>query len=375
MPANPRASVVVTCYNLGRFLPEAIDSVRRQTFSDFEIVVVDDGSTEPETADALRRVSGPDLRVVRTENRGLPAARNVGISLARGEYISCLDADDAFEPAWLELSVARLDSDPGVGFVSHWLELFGDETCQWTPERTDLAALIDQNVFNGAALFRRELVEILGGFDESMRNGCEDWEFWIRVMTAGYRGATIPAVLHRYRRRPDSMSRRMRTGDTWLQVYGGLLNKYPEARAEHLLDMLLRREWTIGKLCRAIDSVRQELSLNLEPALDQRKRELETARARQATEPPVDDTGAPLERTTDVDAATHDHDEELAGLRSQVFTLAEAYRALEQEREAARQHVEALHRSWSWRITAPGRRLYELLYLGRSPAAQARDGR
>ena len=244
---------------------------------------MDDGSTDPETADALRRVSGPDLRVVRTENRGLPAARNAGISLARGEYISCLDADDAFEPAWLELSVARLDGDPGVGFVSHWLELFGDETGQWTPERADLAALIDQNVFNGAALFRRELVEIVGGFDESMRNGCEDWEFWIRVMTAGYRGATIPAVLHRYRRRPDSMSRRMRTGDTWLHVYGGLLNKYPEARGEHLLDMLLRREWTIGRLCGAIDSVRQELSLNLEPALDQRRRELETARARLAT--------------------------------------------------------------------------------------------
>ena len=298
-----------------------------------------------------------------------------GISLARGEYISCLDADDAFEPAWLELSVARLDGDPGLGFVSHWLELFGDETGQWTPERADLAALIDQNVFNGAALFRRELVEILGGFDESMRNGCEDWEFWIRVMTAGYRGATIPAVLHRYRRRPDSMSRRMRTGDTWLHVYGGLLNKYPEARGEHLLDMLLRREWTIGRLCRAIDSVRQELSLNLEPALDQRRRELETARARLATGHLVDDTGAPLERTTDVDAAKRERDEELAGLRSQVRTLAEAYRALEQESEAARQHVEALHRSWSWRITAPCRRLYELLYLGRSPAAQARDGR
>ena len=136
-----------------------------------------------------------------------------------------------------------------------------------------------------------------------MRNGCEDWEFWIRVMTAGYRGATIPAVLHRYRQRQDSMSRRMRTGDTWFDVYGGLLNKYPEAREEHLLDMLLRREWTIGRLVRAIDAVRQELPLSLEPELEQRKRELETARARLA--------------------AKRERDEELADLKSQARTLAE----------------------------------------------------
>ena len=153
--------------------------------------------------------SGPNTAGCRRRETSAFASR-------AARYITCLDADDAFEPAWLELSVARLDGDPGLGFVSHWLELFGDETGQWTPERADLAALIDGRTSSTEpALFRRELVEILGGFDESMRNGCEDREFWIRVMTAGYRGATIPAVLHRYRRRPDSMSRRMRTSDTW----------------------------------------------------------------------------------------------------------------------------------------------------------------
>src|SRR5688572_2438899 len=107
--SNPRVSVIIPTFNLGRFLPEAIASVRQQTFRNFEIIVIDDGSSDPETADALRDATGPDLRVMRSENRGLSAARNLGITHARGELISSLDADDMFEPKWLQLAVARLE--------------------------------------------------------------------------------------------------------------------------------------------------------------------------------------------------------------------------------------------------------------------------
>ena len=283
--------------------------------------MVDDGSTEPDTEAALRAAAGTDVRVLHTDNRGLSAARNLGISHARGEYVSCLDADDRFELDWLERAVAHLDTNPNIAFVSHWLRAFGDEEWEWTPGRGDLAALLDQNVFNGAALFRRRLVDLVGGFDESMRAGCEDWEFWIRVMKAGHRGAIIPAVLYQYRRRPDSMSRTMNAADGWFELYGRLIETHADAYREHLLDLLLRREWSIARLCRGIDGVQQELSTVLEPALAERRRELDAARARLADR--------------------------------------QAYDALAAECAAAHGRIDALHRSWSWRITAPLRRIYD----------------
>ena len=76
--------------------------------------------------------------------------------------------------------MATLDARPDLSFVSHWLQTFGDEQWEWTPLRNDLGILLDYNVLNGAAMFRRTLVGDVGGFDESMREGCEDWEFWIR---------------------------------------------------------------------------------------------------------------------------------------------------------------------------------------------------
>ena len=333
MPSGPRVSVIIPCFNLGRYLPEAISSVRCQTFSDFEIVVVDDGSTDAETANVLASINGPGVQVVRSANLGLSAARNLGIREARGELISCLDADDLFEPGWLAAAVARLDADPGLAFVSHWLEAFGDEQGTWTPGRSDLAALLDQNVFNGAALFRRQLVDAVGGFDETMRDGCEDWEFWIRVVERGYRGAIIPAPLYRYRRRPDSMSRAMTGSDRWFSLFGELIDKHSSSYREHLLDLLLRREWTIARLCRGIDAVQEELPTVLEPAVRVRRRELEHARA----------------RLTEREAL-----EELAVLRTHAHHLETVNRALHQR-------IEGLQQSWSWRLTLPLRRMYEWL--------------
>jgi glycosyltransferase involved in cell wall biosynthesis len=344
---TPRVSVVIPCFNLGRYLPEAIASVRAQTYPDYEIIVVDDGSSDSETAEALKSATAPDLRVVRSENRGLSAARNLGISHARGELVSCLDADDTFDPRWLELAVARIDRDPDLAFVSHWLEAFGDEHGLWTPGRSDFGALLDQNVFNGAALFRRQLVDGVGGFDESMRDGCEDWEFWIRVVEAGHRGAIIPVPLYRYRRRPDSMSRAMTASDTWFGLFGEIIDKHSTSYREHLLDLLLRREWTIARLCRGIDAVSEELPTVLEPAVRMRRRELDTARARLAERQALEEI--PQIR------------QELEGLRAHARTLEVAHFALDQERRRAVEEAEALRQSWSWRLTSPLRRVYEWL--------------
>src|SRR6185436_1875524 len=116
---------------------------------------------------------------LRSDNHGLPAAKNLGIAQTTGPYVCTLDADDKLDPTFLDKSVRALDADPSVAFVSHWLRTFGDETQEWTPTRCDFPALLDVNTVNGAALVRRQALEAVGGFDESMRDGCEDWDFWI----------------------------------------------------------------------------------------------------------------------------------------------------------------------------------------------------
>ena len=106
--ASPSVSCIVTCFNLGAFLPETLASIRAQTFRDFEICVIDDGSTDPLTQSALRNL-GDDVQVVHSDHRGLPAARNLGVSRTSGEFICAVDADDLLAPTLLERSISRLD--------------------------------------------------------------------------------------------------------------------------------------------------------------------------------------------------------------------------------------------------------------------------
>jgi glycosyltransferase involved in cell wall biosynthesis len=318
-PARPPwVTVIVPCFNLGHYLVEALDSVLAQTWTDLEVVVVDDGSTEPATRRLLDSLQRPKTRVVRSDNRGLSAARNLGVRHSHGEYVCSVDADDRLEPTWIERGVAALDADPGLAFVSHWLDTFGDEQWEWKPTRCDLGMLLDTNTINGAAIVRRAVVEAVGGFDESMRGGCEDWEFWIRVTERGYRGAILPEILYHYRRRPGSMSREMHRAERYLEVYADIIRKHTDSYRRHLPDLVLRRERVIADLTSSIHAVEDELDTWLRPALAERQREVARCRAR-------------------LEQALAD-EERIQGLQDQ---------------------VRALHDSWSWRITAPLRRLYE----------------
>jgi glycosyltransferase involved in cell wall biosynthesis len=242
MGDSPKISVVLTCYNLGRYLDEAVDSVLAQTCQDFEIVVVDDGSTDRDTVDLLSDYRRPRTRVVHIENRGLPGARNEGIRQTAGPYVCTLDADDRLEKTYFEKAAAVLDRDPSVAFVSHWLRTFGDEEREWRPESADFPALLDMNSINGAALVRREALMAVGLFDETMRDGCEDWDLWISMVERGLQGVILPEVLFFYRRRPDSMSRVMMQGDTHVGLYRRLIEKHRASFETHLVELLLRRE-------------------------------------------------------------------------------------------------------------------------------------
>jgi glycosyltransferase involved in cell wall biosynthesis len=120
----PTVSVVVPCYNGGKFLDQLTASLARQTFRDFETVVVNDGSTDPLTLKKLAAL-GPEIRVVTQENRGLSAARNAGIAAASADIVLVLDCDDQLEPAYLFKALAALQADPAAGFAFTHIRLVG----------------------------------------------------------------------------------------------------------------------------------------------------------------------------------------------------------------------------------------------------------
>ncbi len=200
----PRASVVIPCYNAGPHLVEAADSVRAQTFAGWEMVIVDDGSTDPATHEALAACAAY-ARVIRTENRGLPSARNTGIAAARGQYILPLDADDRIAPTLLQEAVAVLDGRPEVGIVYCHAEFFGAQCGRWELPPFSIREMLLHNLIFASAVFRKADWQRVGGYKPSMKYGWEDWEFWLSLLELGRQVYCIPRPLFFYRRRPDSM--------------------------------------------------------------------------------------------------------------------------------------------------------------------------
>jgi glycosyltransferase involved in cell wall biosynthesis len=233
----PDVSVVITCYNLGRYLHEAIDSVLRQTLQSFEIVLVDDGSTDEFTGFYLDLLSAPRTRVIRTPNEGLPAARNAGIELARGRYICCLDADDRLMPAFLERAKLILDDAEEVGFVSCYYETFDSDHAVYRYDHCRFPELLVQNEAVGVSVFRRDAWRKVGGYCTGL-TAMQDWDFWIGMIERGYRGEVIPEILFEYRSRAGSMYTQTRKPENYSAIAGQIIERHQESFRKHFLDVL-----------------------------------------------------------------------------------------------------------------------------------------
>ena len=217
--SKPILSVIIPCYNYGRYIRETLQSLQSQTFRDFETIVVDDGSNEELTLRVLDDLPNEGIQVLRQEKLNVATALNLGISAARGRYVCRLDADDTIEPTYFEKCLCLLESNQGVAIAYSLVKTFGDENQIWLTEPFDLRLLLEYNHICAAAVFRRSVWEQVGGFDTAM-DGFEDWEFWVRLGKAGFRGKLIAETLFNYRR------------------HGTTLNIRSERRSGKLLDRI-----------------------------------------------------------------------------------------------------------------------------------------
>ncbi len=232
-------SVIIPCFNQGAFVDEALDSVLAQTFDDIEIIVVNDGSTDPLTVGALQALRRPRTRVVHTANQGLPAARNAGIRAAVGRYILPLDADDRIAPTYIEQAVRVLEARPDVGIVYCRAELFGDRRGEWgLPEYQFPDVLFSPRIF-AAALFRRADWEAVGGYSDEFRGGWEDYDFWLSLIERGCRVERLPEVLFHYRQAAGSMARGM-SDEYRSAAFGRLFARHRKLYADSMGGLLNR---------------------------------------------------------------------------------------------------------------------------------------
>ncbi|MGD1855611.1 MAG: glycosyltransferase family 2 protein [Leptolyngbyaceae cyanobacterium] len=205
MSKTPKVSVVIPVYNSMRYLPDTLDSVARQTLSDFEVILINDGSSDAVETWFDSNRQDARFRLVSQPNQGVSVARNTGISLARGEYIAFLDADDLWQPTKLEQQVQILDDDPETGLVYSWVACIDSESRltgrvrMHSHEGRVWPALIQYDFVEGTstAMVRQSCFAKVGCFDPSLLRN-QDWDMWLRIAKHySFRVVTAPLVYYR----------------------------------------------------------------------------------------------------------------------------------------------------------------------------------
>jgi len=233
-------SVVIPCYNSGQYLEDAVASVMSQTYSDWEIVIVDDGSTDKDTLAVLYALEArldPRIRVMRQPNAGPAVARNTAITCARGKYILPLDADDTIEASYMEQAVPVLERDADIGIVYCKARKFGLEQGLWELPSFSYEKMAVGNIIFCTAFFRRDDWKAVGGFLETLVHGMEDYDFWLKILTIDRKVYQIDDVLFNYRINENSRTFRFKLNrDAVISTYAEIFrnnieyfSKYAEA--------------------------------------------------------------------------------------------------------------------------------------------------
>jgi len=168
---DPKVSVIVPCYNQGQYLHDAVESVLAQTYSNWEIIVIDDGSTQPQTIDILNNYTAPKTTIIKTSNQGPSAARNHGIRAASGKYILPLDADDKIANFYLEKAVPILEQNDNIGIVYGQAEFFGAKSGRWRLPNYSFPEILLGNLIFNSSVYRKSDWEKVEGYNISMVNG------------------------------------------------------------------------------------------------------------------------------------------------------------------------------------------------------------
>jgi glycosyltransferase involved in cell wall biosynthesis len=274
----PVTTIVITCYNLGEFVHEALESALAQTYPNVEVLLIDDGSTDQATITVLDTLRPhPRLRVLRTANQGVARARNTAIEQATGEYILPLDADDRILPAYVERAVAVLEQDPQVGFVGCHYRVFGERTAEYRPSEYKLPDMLVENIVPIASVYRKRCWEEVGGYCSEL-NSIEDWDLWISVLGKDYLGVVLPEIHFEYRVRPHSNLSHIRDPDIYQQRMQLLYQRHSKMYVQYAAQVLMLKDRQFAEM-HSYAMWQEQQAKNWEEATMQQKQEIQRMEA------------------------------------------------------------------------------------------------
>jgi glycosyltransferase involved in cell wall biosynthesis len=226
---DPKVAVIIPCYNQGHFLSEALANLKSSVDGIYEVIIVNDGSTDQITLNVLSELEKQGIKIINQENRGLSGARNTGINATKAEFIILLDADNKIRPSFITQSIDHFEKNSGIAVVYGDGMYFGDENGIRKQGPFNLQKQMLVNYIDACAAVRKSVLVELGGYDEQMKSGWEDWELWLRIGFKGYQFVYIPEVFFDYRIRNNSMAKnvyesRAKTNAIENYVY----SKYPD---------------------------------------------------------------------------------------------------------------------------------------------------
>ncbi len=201
-------SVVIPYYNLGKTLPETIESIEQNTYKNYEIIIVNDGSSDKESIEVLKNYENDSkIRIINIENQGLANARNVGAEAAKGEFVAFIDADDKIDKTFYQKAINILHQYKNVSYVYSWVKYFEGSEAVWPTFNTHIPYLLCANMLAAYAVIRKNDFLNFGKNRVKMEYGMEDYDGWVSLAEHGCLGVAIPELLNLYRVRKDSMSR------------------------------------------------------------------------------------------------------------------------------------------------------------------------
>ena len=243
-------SIITPYYNTEELFAETVVSLQAQSLQRWEWVIVDDGSTDRESLKRLAGVAAKDkrIRVIRQINTGPGAARNTAFRNTSGRYVCLLDSDDMVEPTYLEKCVWFLDSNPEFSFCNAYSVLFGDREFLLNAGFEKGKTHLKNNIGPPISVIRRTAYEACGGFDESIRFGHEDWDFWLAMAKAGHWGYTICEFLQWYRKRNNGRFEQIMRSDSVNEEFEKMMQRKYEGLEKHFPEPVRRCQQPFEKM-------------------------------------------------------------------------------------------------------------------------------
>jgi glycosyltransferase involved in cell wall biosynthesis len=211
-------SIIMPCYNQSKYVQDAINSVINQTYANWELIIVNDGSTDnsKEVIEKhLKKIQCPQITFYSTENKGVSLARNYAIGKSVGRFILPLDADDKIANTFLEKTVPVLHANEQISIVYTDVEFFGSRKGKLNVKPFTLRNILLSNIIVCTALFRKSDFERTSGYDEAFRHGWEDWDFWLSILELKGSVQKISEVLFFYRIKENSRNASIDSNLDW----------------------------------------------------------------------------------------------------------------------------------------------------------------